>query len=1065
MVGAAAAEDFTIIALPDTQFYSQSYPGIFESQTQFVVNQKNDLNIVYVAHEGDIVQNANVENEWMNADLALSLLEDPVTTGLPDGIPFGVTRGNHDAGSSDFYNSYFGVLRFDGRGYYGEGYPSGSNNNNYTLFSASGMDFIVINLDYQSSAAGVLDWADALLKSYSDRRAILVSHYLLEASGAFGSWGQQVYDALKDNPNLFLMLCGHIHAEAMRTDVFNGSTVHTLLADYQDYANGGNGFLRILQFSPENDEIRVKTYSPYISSFETDANSEFVLSYDMEPAPTGFTAYNDCVYDPTTNSYIGVNVTTFGVGSGFGGSTTGELVDQATGDPTGVTATLTQSGGVVWQPSTSSGGADTAVGTDAYNTFNGLADMTGVIYYGSSGWYVDLTFTGLNPARTYSFATSASRNSSSYTTRNTRYTISDVDAATNASSAGANVINESSVWFNTGDNHNEGYVARWTGIQPGADGSFTVRAEAQDPVAEYRAYSFDVFMLTEEVHTPSVGWVAYNDMNPHTGDANAANVTTFDYTAVNAALVNYGTGDPLPVTVSGTTIGGYDPAHPTNGGQAAAGTEAGDVFGPAGSVIVDLQNTIELDAANWENIITFDNLDPAKQYSITLTANRDNPDYADQRYARVTIEGADTYVNESSSGVVVNSPDSVSFSIGYNTVNGYVAKWTDVTSGADGSFAIRSQWDDSQPGTKGYAMSAFKLEEIGDVPPVVPDTTTFQEGVNGYSGTVDTHIMEAEPDSSHGDLASVEWDNDDPSGSGQDKFALIRFDNLFGSGPGQIPVGSTIQSATLRYVVFNTGNPADVNEIAVDWAEDVTFAGFGGDAGVQPDDYGSALGSAGGSAMGNQVVDVTASLAAWAGNPTANRGWIFRPTGTDGVDFRSSEYAVAGERPLLTVVYFPPSGPPVSVPDVVGLPQADAETAIVAAGLAVGTLFVEYSDTVPAGAVISQNPVAGAAVSEGTPVDLFISLGPVVTVPVPPCEGLSQADAESAILAAGLYVGTVTTEYHDTMPADAVISQNPAAGTLVPEGSFVDLTVSLGPAPPAAGMSEDFDTYSAGSNI
>ena len=124
--------------------------------------------------------------------------------------------------------------------------------------------------------------------------------------------------------------------------------------------------------------------------------------------------------------------------------------------------------------------------------------MTGVIYYGSSGWYVDLTFTGLDPAKTYTFATSAARAGSTYTDRNTRYTLSGVDAATNGSTPGVNVINNLSVWFNTGDNYSAGYVARWTGIEPGADGSFTVRAEADNPAVQYRAYAFDVFMLQEE---------------------------------------------------------------------------------------------------------------------------------------------------------------------------------------------------------------------------------------------------------------------------------------------------------------------------------------------------------------------------------------------------------------------------------------------------------------------------------------------------------------------------------------------------------------------------------------
>ncbi len=57
------------------------------------------------------------------------------------------------------------------------------------------------------------------------------------------------------------------------------------------------------------------------------------------------------------------------------------------------------------------------------------------------------------------------------------------------------VLADNRVRFNTGDNYNEGYVARWTGITA-ADGSFTVRAEADPGSTEGRkAYSFDVFML------------------------------------------------------------------------------------------------------------------------------------------------------------------------------------------------------------------------------------------------------------------------------------------------------------------------------------------------------------------------------------------------------------------------------------------------------------------------------------------------------------------------------------------------------------------------------------------
>jgi hypothetical protein len=79
----------------------------------------------------------------------------------------------------------------------------------------------------------------------------------------------------------------------------------------------------------------------------------------------------------------------------------------------------------------------------------------------------------------------------------TIYTISGVDAATNASTPGTTEVgNPYSVYFNTGNNHDEGYVARWTGINPGADGTFKVRATAH-PSSEsgYKAYAFSVFEL------------------------------------------------------------------------------------------------------------------------------------------------------------------------------------------------------------------------------------------------------------------------------------------------------------------------------------------------------------------------------------------------------------------------------------------------------------------------------------------------------------------------------------------------------------------------------------------
>ena len=68
--------------------------------------------------------------------------------------------------------------------------------------------------------------------------------------------------------------------------------------------------------------------------------------------------------------------------------------------------------------------------------------------------------------------------------------------------------------------------------------------------------------------------------------------------------------------------------------------------------------------------------------------------------------------------------------------------------------------------------------------------------------------------------------------------------------------------------------------------------------------------------------------------------------------------------------------PPVMVPNVVGLTQANATTMITGAGLVVGTVTLAPSGTVLAGSVISQNPVGGTQVAPGTVVTLVVSSGP-----------------------------------------------------------------------------------------
>ncbi len=275
-----SGEDFTLVLIPDPQNASQYFPQVFNSMTNWIASQQDARNIVFVTTLGDMVNNASSTAEYINADAAMDILD-------PADIPYSVGAGNHDEPTTNF-NIYFGISRFSGKPWYGGHYGS-NNDNSYSFFSASGMDFILINLVYNPSA-GVLDWADAILKANSGRRAIVESHSVLNFDN---SWtNQSIYTALKDNPNLFLILCGHTHdsddGAAYRSELGDdGHTIHIMHADYQDYPNGGNGYLRILRFSPSADRIYGTTYSPYSGTSLTTYPDQMEMVYDMEDVSGG----------------------------------------------------------------------------------------------------------------------------------------------------------------------------------------------------------------------------------------------------------------------------------------------------------------------------------------------------------------------------------------------------------------------------------------------------------------------------------------------------------------------------------------------------------------------------------------------------------------------------------------------------------------------------------------------------------------------------------------------------------------------------------------------------------
>ena len=293
---AGSTDEFTIVALPDTQKYvlDGAYPEIFTAQTQWIIDNKEALNIVFVTHEGDIVDTWNSIAEWDYANTSMSLL-DVV-------IPYGVVPGDHDHagenpdGSTQYYELYFPASRFESYPWWGAGFNN--NTNNYQLLTIGRQDYIFFGMDFCPSQ-DELDWANLILTTYSDRKAVLTTHALLDTSAQYyGSSDFSRYpngdpnptgdtsfiwnDLIRNHENLQLVLCGHMHGEARRTDDnLAGKPVHQLLADYQGRPNGGNGWLRIMRFVPLENKIYVQTYSPWLDQYEIDADSQFTLDYTM----------------------------------------------------------------------------------------------------------------------------------------------------------------------------------------------------------------------------------------------------------------------------------------------------------------------------------------------------------------------------------------------------------------------------------------------------------------------------------------------------------------------------------------------------------------------------------------------------------------------------------------------------------------------------------------------------------------------------------------------------------------------------------------------------------------
>ncbi len=245
-----------------------------------------------VVHEGDIVH-TNTEAEWQAADKAMSALDGVV--------PYAVAVGNHDLGTNGaaLFNRFFGPQRFARRDWYG-GHRGSGNENSYSFFTAGGMKFLVLSLEF-GPRDEVLAWAGDIVDSHRECRVIVLTHCYMNYDdtrvGEGDEYNPHDYDArdndgeemwdkfVRRHANIFLVLSGHVLGDGagrLTSTGDAGNAVHQVCANYQDLPNGGDGWLRIMTFDPAANTIHVTTYSPVLKQWKDDGENRFDLPYRME---------------------------------------------------------------------------------------------------------------------------------------------------------------------------------------------------------------------------------------------------------------------------------------------------------------------------------------------------------------------------------------------------------------------------------------------------------------------------------------------------------------------------------------------------------------------------------------------------------------------------------------------------------------------------------------------------------------------------------------------------------------------------------------------------------------
>jgi hypothetical protein len=289
------ASRFTLAVLPDTQFYSRYSDSQFvprygtdpyRVQTEWLAEHRDELNIPFVAHLGDVVDQVGVASQWAVADDAMATLEEA-------GLPYSILPGNHDVlDSSDdrFDTSYdlaaepylqhFPPSRVTAQTSVDSGTdPTGLSQ--YQVFEAEGQQFLVLALGWRSSDA-TLAWADQVLADHPTLPTVLTSHQIIDVDNDAVTpkdteYGDRLWNQLiRGNDQVFLTFNGHFHGATRQTLVNDaGHEVTEVLMDYQMAYEGGDGYLGLVEFDLTGGHIQVQTASPWVVSKPQESLTSF----------------------------------------------------------------------------------------------------------------------------------------------------------------------------------------------------------------------------------------------------------------------------------------------------------------------------------------------------------------------------------------------------------------------------------------------------------------------------------------------------------------------------------------------------------------------------------------------------------------------------------------------------------------------------------------------------------------------------------------------------------------------------------------------------------------------